>query len=97
MEEHRGLVAGAGAVLQPRRDGDGALAVEQSLRQLDVRRRRTRRAAGERQGVALDRRLAQCRKTGVTRIRLVMDGDEIGVVLVEPAGAATSAPSALNP
>ena len=47
--------------------------------------------------VALDRRLAQCRKTGATRIRLVMDGDEIGVVPVEPADAATSAPSALNP
>ncbi|ANY82698.1 hypothetical protein BB934_31055 (plasmid) [Microvirga ossetica] len=47
--------------------------------------------------VALDRRLAQCRKTGVTRIRLVMDGDEIGVVPVKPADAAKSAPSASNP
>ena len=34
---------------------------------------------------------------GATRIRLVMDGDEIGVVPVEPADAATSAPSASNP
>ena len=47
--------------------------------------------------VALDRRLAQCRSDGAKRIRLVMDGDEIGVVPVEPADAAASAPSASNP
>ena len=47
--------------------------------------------------VALDRRLAQCRSDGARAVRMVMDGDEIGVVPVEPADAVASAPSASNP
>ncbi len=38
--------------------------------------------------VALDRRLVQCRKTGVTHVRLVMDDDEIGVEPIETVIAA---------
>ena len=48
--------------------------------------------AFQRRRATLDLRLAEIRKAGATRIRLVMDGDDIGVVPVAPAAGKETRP-----